>query len=79
VSGRRAVVRLQEQPPETASVLDMTADGRGIASLAGKRVFINGTIRGEVVTFRRTRRRRNYDEAELVAVVSPSADRVTPP
>jgi 23S rRNA (uracil1939-C5)-methyltransferase len=78
MSGRRAILPLRAQEPETATILDMTAEGRGIASVAGKRVFIDGAIRGETVTFQRTRRRRNYDEAGLVDVDRPAAERVAP-
>jgi 23S rRNA (uracil1939-C5)-methyltransferase len=78
MSGRRAVRRLSGQQAEFATVIDMTVEGQGIASLAGKRVFIHGAIAGESVSLQRTRRRRNYDEAELVSVEQASADRVLP-
>jgi 23S rRNA (uracil1939-C5)-methyltransferase len=60
-------------------VIDTTPDGHGIASIDGKRVFIAGALRGEIVSLRRVRARRNYDEAELVGVSAVSADRVEPP
>jgi 23S rRNA (uracil1939-C5)-methyltransferase len=78
MSGRRAVARLSGQAPETATVLDMTVEGQGVTSVGGKRVFIHGAIAGEEVSFQRTRRRRNYDEAELRVVVAPSPARVGP-
>lgn len=56
----------------------MTAEGHGIAHVAGKRVFVAGAIRGERVTFRRVRSRRNYDEAELIEVHDPAPERVEP-
>jgi 23S rRNA (uracil1939-C5)-methyltransferase len=61
-----------------ASVVDLAQDGRGVAKLDGKTVFVDGALKGEVVELRIVKRRRQYDEAELVSVVSPSADRVTP-
>lgn len=63
---------------ETATVVDATADGRGIARTDGKTVFVHGAIAGERVRFVRRRKRRSYDEAELVEVLAPSADRVSP-
>ena len=72
MGGRRAIRRLSNEPPETAVVQDVTAEGQGIASVGGKRVFIGGALRGETVTFRRVRARRNYDEAELLDVVEAS-------
>jgi 23S rRNA (uracil1939-C5)-methyltransferase len=78
MSGRRAIRRLSGQPAETAAIVDMTVEGHGIADVGGKRVFVHGAITGETVRFRRTRRRSNYDEAELAAVEQPCADRVIP-
>ncbi|UCG72138.1 MAG: 23S rRNA (uracil(1939)-C(5))-methyltransferase RlmD [Chromatiales bacterium] len=59
-------------------VVDTTAEGRGVIRGAGKTVFLDGAIAGELVRYRIRKRRRNYDEAELVAVLEASADRVEP-
>lgn len=59
-------------------MLDSTPEGQGIASIAGKRVFIAGAVRGETVSLRRLRARSNYDEAELVEVLAASRERVVP-
>jgi len=75
--GRRS--RKPERLVETASVRDLTLDGRGVADIPGKSVFIDGAITGETVRFQRERKRKNYDEAELLEVVTPSPDRVEPP
>jgi 23S rRNA (uracil1939-C5)-methyltransferase len=63
---------------ETARIESVTHDGRGIAAVAGKKVFVAGALQGEQVRFRRRKRRRNYDEAELLEVLEASAARVTP-
>ena len=68
MGGRRAFRRLSGTATETATVGDMTAEGAGLATVAGKRVFIDGAIGGEIVSFRRTKARRNYDEAELLEI-----------
>jgi 23S rRNA (uracil1939-C5)-methyltransferase len=78
MGGRRAVRRLSNELPETAVVQDATAEGQGIASINGKRVFIDGALSGETVTLRRVRARRNYDEAELIEVIEASPDRAVP-
>ncbi len=78
MSGRRAIRRLANALPEMSSIQDMTVEGQGIASISGKRVFIEGAIRGESVTFRRVRTRRNYDEAELLEVSLDAPERVAP-
>ncbi|MEE4185168.1 MAG: 23S rRNA (uracil(1939)-C(5))-methyltransferase RlmD [Gammaproteobacteria bacterium] len=65
-------------PVEVAEVRDTTADGKGVAVVDGKTVFIDGALRGEHVSFRRSRRRKNYDEALLVEIVRPATERVEP-
>lgn len=64
---------------ETATVRDVMMDGRGVVDVPGKTVFVDNSITGEVVRFRRQRRRKNYDEAQLLEVVESSPDRVQPP
>lgn len=59
-------------------VVDTTAEGRGVIRGAGKTVFLHGAIAGELVHYRIRKRRRNYDEAELITVLEASADRVEP-
>jgi len=63
---------------QEAVVLDLAHDGRGVARVDGKAVFIEGALPGERVRFRVFKRRRQMDEAGLVEVVTPSADRVEP-
>jgi len=61
-----------------ADVVDLAHDGRGIARVEGKAVFIEGALPGERVRFRVFKRRRQLDEAGLVEVLTPSPDRVIP-
>ncbi len=61
--------------PETALIDGVTHDGRGIAAIAGKKVFVAGALEGEEVRFIRRKRRRNFDEAELLDVLTPSPNR----
>lgn len=65
-------------PIEEGVVLALDHDGDGIVK-AGKTAFVPGALPGETVRFARVRRHRQYDEARLVEVVTPSADRVAPP
>ena len=78
MGGRRAIRRLRHELPENAVVQDMTIEGRGLTSVVGKRVFIDGAIAGESVTFRRVRAHRDYDEGELLGIGARSPDRVEP-
>jgi 23S rRNA (uracil1939-C5)-methyltransferase len=64
--------------PETAEIVDTLVDGRGVAMVPGKTVFVQGAIEGDNVSFVRRKKKRNYDEAELVEILRPAPDRVTP-
>ncbi len=65
-------------PLPVATVADTLLDGHGILDTAGKRIFVAGAIDGERVRYRVRRRRRNYDEAELVEIIEPSPQRRVP-
>jgi 23S rRNA (uracil1939-C5)-methyltransferase len=62
--------------PETAQINAATHDGRGIADVTGKKVFVGGALQGEEVSFIRRKSKRNFDEAELLEVIEPSPDRI---
>jgi 23S rRNA (uracil1939-C5)-methyltransferase len=59
-------------------VVDLAQDGRGVARVDGKAVFIDGALPGERVRFRIFKRRRQFDEAGLIEVLTASADRTAP-
>jgi 23S rRNA (uracil1939-C5)-methyltransferase len=61
---------------ETAEIESLDQEGRGVARVGGKAVFVSGALPGESVRFQRTRRQRRHDEAEVVEVLRASADRV---
>lgn len=63
---------------ETARIRAVTVDGAGIAAIPGKTVFVAGALEGEHVRFLRRKRRRNYDEAQLLEVLTASPKRVEP-
>lgn len=53
-------------------------DGKGIAAIGGKKVFVPGGLRGETVRILRRKRRKGFDEAELLEVLEPSPARIVP-
>jgi 23S rRNA (uracil1939-C5)-methyltransferase len=61
-----------------ADIVDLAHDGRGVARIDGKAVFIEGALPGERVRFRVLKRRRHMDEAGLVEVLVASPDRAAP-
>jgi 23S rRNA (uracil1939-C5)-methyltransferase len=65
-------------PVVTATIVDLTHDGEGVADLDGRRVFVPDALPGERVEMRLKKRRRKLQQAELVRVLTPSAARVTP-
>jgi 23S rRNA (uracil1939-C5)-methyltransferase len=64
--------------PVTVSIESMSHDGRGVAHIDGKAVFIHGSLPGEEVRFLYTRRQRRYDEGTTCEVLKSSPDRVEP-
>ena len=68
----------RRREPETARINAVTHDGRGIAAVSGKKVFVSGALAGEEVRFLRRKSRRKFDEAELLEVLEQSADRIEP-
>jgi 23S rRNA (uracil1939-C5)-methyltransferase len=67
-----------ERRVETAEIIDLAHDGRGVARVAGKTVFIDDALPGERVEWSRVKRGRNFDEGRLLRVLESAADRVEP-
>jgi len=61
-----------------ADITDLTHDGRGVAHISGKAVFVAGALAGERVRLRDVRKHRHYDEAAVEEVLRVSPDRVAP-
>lgn len=73
--------RRGRRPPEgefSADILDLAEDGRGVARVDGKVVFIADSLPGERVRFRYLATGKAADEGQTVSVESPSPDRVAP-
>lgn len=72
-------MRTKKPPREsTARIEDISHDGRGVARVDGKTVFVDGALPGETATFRHIKQHRNFDEAEVLSIENPAADRVAP-
>ncbi len=64
--------------PVACDVESLSHDGRGVAHVEGKAVFVHGALPGERVLFRYTRRARRHDEGVVTEVLTPAPERVTP-
>lgn len=67
-----------DKTPFEALVEGFDDEGRGVARVAGKVVFIEGALPGERVVARYTRTRGRYDEARSVEILEPHPQRVQP-
>lgn len=66
-------------PLHTAAVSGIDQEGRGVARIGGKTVFIEGALPQETVVCRIVRSRRQFDEAVAERIVRPSPYRTEPP
>jgi 23S rRNA (uracil1939-C5)-methyltransferase len=57
-------------------IRDFTHEGRGVCSVEGKTVFVDGSLPGEVVKFDYIATRKDYDEGRTTEVIKASPDRV---
>src|SRR3990170_7711236 len=81
-------MKLQPRPSDTNRPRDdllqvmidsLNYDGRGVARMDGKTVFIDGALPGEMVEFQFVKRLKNYDSGCLAYILKTSPDRTTPP
>lgn len=57
---------------------NLSLEGRGVARVAGKTIFVEGAIPGESLTVKIERQHKNYDEASILAIDTPSEHRIDP-
>lgn len=74
---RRRGQKLSREPV-AATIESLSHEGRGIARIDGKTVFVDGALTGEHVDFQYVRSHKSYDEARTVTVHSASPLRVEP-
>lgn len=60
------------------SIDGLSHDGRGVAHVEGKTVFVADALPGERVRALLTRKHRDFDEAQAQEILTASPDRVTP-
>ncbi len=62
-----------------ADIESLDHDGRGVAHVDGKVVFIEGALPGESVEFTSYRRKKSYEKAHALNVVRASSQRIAAP
>ena len=75
---RRSRKQKLPQEPVEADIESLSHEGRGVAHIDGKAVFISGALPGEKVTFIYTAKSRKHDEGKIEKVLEASPDRVEP-
>jgi 23S rRNA (uracil1939-C5)-methyltransferase len=63
---------------QTYKIESLDQEGRGIARLDGKTIFIEGALTGETVTASVYRKKPSYENAHVQTIVRESSQRVTP-
>lgn len=63
---------------ENIVITDYAAQGKAIARLDGKVIFTEGAVPGDVVDLLLTKNKKDFAEARVLKIITPSADRVTP-
>ncbi len=56
-------------------ISNLSHDGRGVVTNNGKKVFVDGVLPGETVTWVYVKQHRRYDEAKVDKVIVPSSGR----
>ncbi len=71
---------MQPNPATTdthlALIESLDHEGRGVAHVDGKAIFIEGALPREVVEYQPSRKKKNYETAKLLRIVRESSDRV---
>ncbi|MBX3689660.1 23S rRNA (uracil(1939)-C(5))-methyltransferase RlmD [Dokdonella sp.] len=65
-------------PATEVSITDLSHDGRGVAHIDGKAVFVAGALPGEVACVRIVKRSRHFDEAKVEELLQRSPERIEP-
>ena len=63
---------------ENITVTDYAAQGKALARHEGKVIFIEGAVPGDLVDLLLTKNKKDFAEARVLKLVTPSADRVLP-
>ena len=63
---------------ENIEITDLAAEGKAIARAEGKIIFVTGAIPGDVVNIQLTKSKKDWAEAKVTKLITPSPHRITP-
>lgn len=66
------------QEPVLAHIESLSHDGRGVAHINGKALFVDGALPGEEVLFTYIAQRKRFDEGQVEKIILSSPDRTEP-
>ncbi len=79
---RRSRNKVRQNPADnpilTATIESLDQEGRGVAHVDGKTIFIDGALPQEQVKYQSQRIKPSYEVANVVEVLQASSERVTP-
>jgi len=70
--------RNKRPEPQQVTIESMSHEGRGIAHIDGKTVFVFGALVGETVLIQVLKSTRNYDQATTLEVIEAAPQRIAP-
>lgn len=62
----------------TVIIESVDYEGKGIARIDGKTVFVNGALAGEEILVEIVKRKPSFDKAKIIEILKPSSSRVEP-
>jgi len=63
---------------EAAEISGYAAEGKALARIDGKVIFIKGAVPGDIADLLITKNKKDWAEATAINIITPSSDRVTP-
>lgn len=61
---------------ENAEIVDISSEGKSVAKVDGMVIFVDGGVPGDITDIMITRKKNSYAEGNIVAVKTPSKDRI---
>jgi 23S rRNA (uracil1939-C5)-methyltransferase len=69
---------MKQKPMGVAHIESLDQEGRGVAHVEGKAIFVDGALPGEIVRYESTRVKPSYEFAQTIQIIKSSNQRVIP-